>query len=237
MKNLALPTEITSEKNSIDNSEKISRKVSFADDNGYQLEKVIIIDFSDVPPVLTSPRVIELLSKEFEDEMLRTKWIATFDQPGDHYFPFVRKLEEQCVALERLSLSVDVNRVVGIVKVKDFNGPKSVFVRYTLNNWQSYNDHFSKFAPFLTCTNPLRINTYKFTVDLIKERFEIGTILEFCICYQTSDKEYWDNNNRHNYKIILQAVAINTRNNYVPRVRFQQSPPDEEVDFGETAYW
>ena len=104
--------------------------------------------------------------------------------------------------------------IIGKVLVKNIYYDKRVTLRYTWNNWNTFNEveclWLSNGDSVLPGTN---MDVFHF---LISDTNKIDTVgkLEFCICYVTrNDKErleFWDNNDGNNYKV---EVVMNGFNN------------------------
>lgn len=204
--------KLSPEMNVSDEKSAIRRRVSFADDKGFQLEKILIVNEPpDVPPILRSPIVRELLEKEINNNTVNAFWSPMFKPPPTDYLAFRKKLEQQNVCLENVSVTQDILRIAGSVKVKRLPSTDTVFIRYTTDSWVSYTDEHCKFAPYLSCVGlPENIDTFEFSIKLQSPKLVAGTVFEFCICYKTSENEYWDNNNLQNFKLALQNAQLKT---------------------------
>ena len=116
------------------------------------------------------------------------------------------------IDVNQLSNNIDLKEIIGDFQVKvipiqgskDFtNYPvrvvlknlgyvKDVKVRYTIDNWDSYNEES---LVFNYQTNDLE----HWSVDLKLDEKEINNF-EYVIMYNVNDWTYWDNNYEHNYK-------------------------------------
>ena len=194
------------ELNSIPKASK--KKVSFADDQGCDLTEVRIANEpSDMPPVLR-PDVLEKLEQSLSGELTCSNTDSTctflqtpplmlslinFQQPAADYLSFRGKVERLGVSLENI-MTHDC-RVAGTVKVKNLAYVKTVHIRYTYDDWKTFKDESTQHVIF---TKTL-YETFSFEFDVPKVK---QAVLEFAVCYNADGKEYWDNNDGKNYKVI-----------------------------------
>ena len=76
------------------------------------------------------------------------------------------------------------------------NNPVKLTVRYTTDEWASYCDTT---AIYIGDENE-STNRFAFNIEMEKE-----TTLHFAICCSVNtDTEFWDNNDRKNYSLVLQ---------------------------------
>ena len=75
------------------------------------------------------------------------------------------------------------------------NNPVKLTVRYTTDEWASY---FDLTAIYIGDENE-SANRFAFDIDMEK-----ATTLHFAICCSVNTTEYWDNNDRKNYSLVLQ---------------------------------
>lgn len=110
---------------------------------------------SEVPPFWSHRFLSHLIPSRFYDEVdsctnhtpdnslsVPDSWHPKFEQPARDYVAFRRKLEESNVALENVVIvqKDGTSIAVGTVKVKNLDYHKDVVVRYSLNNWKTFND-------------------------------------------------------------------------------------------------
>jgi protein phosphatase 1 regulatory subunit 3A/B/C/D/E len=202
-------------------SKKIKKKVSFADDCGFELTTIrVLTKSSDVPPIVDySIKMQKLKAKSLTVDRSISKpcstWVVDFKQPAGDYLAFHRKLESTLVALENVFVKNDQRRLIGTVKVKDICYEKSVFVRFTDNEWKSYHDH--------PCTYLSTFDTFQFDFEIPCHDSIHHQRLEFCLCFRTDrGEEYWDNNQGRNYEVINEHLRME-------RNRKRASPNDRTV--------
>ena len=92
-------------------------------------------------------------------------------------------------ALRRHSSSPYTIRAV----VKNLGYEKHVKVRYTLDNWQTYQDVNLSYV-----SSGYGINGELWAVDLDLDQNNLDGF-QFCICYEVNGQTYWDNNFGANY--------------------------------------
>ena len=77
--------------------------------------------------------------------------------------------------------------------VKNLGYEKHVKVRYTLDNWQTYQD-----ADMSYVDSNYGVNGELWSVDLDLDQDNLDGF-QFCICYEVNGQTYWDNNFGANY--------------------------------------
>lgn len=190
------------------------KKVRFADSLGLELISVKHFDDTDMPEVPErilakfprGPLHLNNLDK-FPRAPTRSVFMELqFTNPGT--MPgFEQKVREVKVLLE--TVEADEFSLSGFVRVLNLAFEKSVYLRYSLNNWITCMDSLASYVP-----DSSDGVTDKFSFKIITPTFlESGGTLQFAIKYCVGGAEFWDNNDGTNYK--------------VRRHRFKMSPPRE----------
>ena len=124
------------------------KKVQFADCNGLQLVFVKTItpcssadDFTEED--FNNSRVKQL-SRKHSDRCL-SKYLVSRFIPPLFEVNFSERLQNQRVCLE--SIEGSSSMITGIVSVENLAYVKEVKVRYTLNNWGSFQDIWADYVP------------------------------------------------------------------------------------------
>lgn len=107
---------------------------------------------------------------------------------------------QQRVADHKVSLENVVLReysIFGTVCVANLDFHKNVIVRYTFNQWQSCHD--AK-GIYVSGTSTGKTDTFSFEVPISGVE---GLNVEFCVCFETKEGSFWDNNNGQNYKVLF----------------------------------
>ncbi|XP_005159256.1 protein phosphatase 1 regulatory subunit 3E [Danio rerio] len=210
----SLPTSAERAKLEIARSRSPSsqKKVRFADSLGLDLISVKHFDDTDMPEV--PDRIIDRFKKarafhlnNFDNTSSQSVFMELlFTNPG--CLPdFQDRVSAGKVLLE--SVHADEFCISGVVRVLNLAFEKSVYLRYTLNNWTSYTDILAFYIPHSNDGE-----TDQFSFKIITPTFlEFGGTLQFAIKYCVGGCEFWDNNSGNNYK--------------VRRHRFKISPPRE----------
>lgn len=194
----------------------LRRRVSFADTNGFALEQVRTFvvqpsfDFDDEEDFL--PRKFEVTrpSVGFDDDkdefLLKTaksrfmserRFVPYFTLPwsaGKKGLVFAA-LVDRNVCLESFLINSPW-KISGTILVKNLSYHKRVFIRQTLDKWQTYTDVE---ATFLNNANE---NVDRFGFELqFAFKLPPGTRLELAFGYEVPDGrgQYWDNNCKNNY--------------------------------------
>lgn len=212
----SLPTPIERAKLEISRtrSPTSQKTVRFADSLGLELTSVKHFDDTDMPEV--PDRIIAKFNRsplrldnfdKFPRGPTQSMFMEfQFTNPGT--LPgFKDKVKEVNVLLE--SVEADEFSFSGFVRVLNLAFEKSVYLRYSLNNWITFMDSLASYVP--QSSDGV---TDQFAFKIITPTFlEGGGTLQFAIRYCVGGDEYWDNNNGNNYK--------------VRRHRFKISPPRE----------
>ena len=115
---------------------------------------------------------------------------------------FWDQLRENCVKLE--NVVIDHLKCFATVKVKNLGYEKDVFVRYTLNNWKTYQDLP---AYYLKDSNSGYADTFAFELN-VPDKDEVQEVC-FSIAFRCMEQEFWDNNNNKNYCIRCVPIQVN----------------------------
>lgn len=210
----SLPTSAERAKLEIARSRSPSsqKKVRFADSLGLDLISVKHFDDTDMPEV--PDRIIDRFKKarafhlnNFDNTSSQSVFMELlFTNPG--CLPdFQDRVSAGKVLLE--SVHADEFCISGVVRVLNLAFEKSVYLRYTLNNWTSYTDILAFYIPH---SNDGKTDQFSFKI-ITPTFLEFGGTLQFAIKYCVGGCEFWDNNSGNNYK--------------VRRHRFKISPPRE----------
>uniref|UniRef100_A0A8C5B1B4 CBM21 domain-containing protein n=1 Tax=Gadus morhua TaxID=8049 RepID=A0A8C5B1B4_GADMO len=188
-KSLPTPTERAKLEIARSRSPTSQKTVRFADSLGLELTSVKHFDDADLPQV--PERILAKCQGPLNIHHVGTK------------FP----LREVKVMLE--TFEADEFSLSGVVRVLNLAFEKSVYLRYSLNNWITFMDSLAYYVP-----DSSDGVTDKFSFKIITPTFlEGGGTLQFAIKYCVGGEEFWDNNVGKNYK--------------VRRHRLKMSPPRE----------
>ena len=124
--------------------------------------------------------------------------IASFTQPVD-LVNYRQRLERQKVCLQMANVIEDMT-IRGYVQVINLDFYKNVFVRYSTDEWSTF-DQTS--ATYMINSSEGRIDRFSFT--LFASKLQPGQRLFFAICYQVAGQEFWDNNFDVNY--MFQCIS------------------------------
>ncbi|XP_070576179.1 glycogen-binding subunit 76A-like [Ptychodera flava] len=177
------------------------KSVRFADDLGRQLvQSVQLVKADSGSDIHVPDYVYETLGIYPHDTVPATSTFLKplFLQPCSDYMTFQSRLRANNMTLENAAAS-DLT-IFGTVKVCNIAYQKSVKIRYTLNEWKS---HVDKQATYVTdsCDGPT--DRFSFAITAPTD-MEIGSRVEFAVCYSVKGKEFWDNNDGDNYKFECQ---------------------------------
>lgn len=185
------------------------KSVRFADVMGLDLQSVKHIMNKDEPPVLPRTALKDL--KVGLEEAHRTEgtryMCALFTDPGIAC-DFLERVGTRKIALEKCLVDDHDRTVTGTVRVANVCFNKAVTVRYTMNNWVTFNDIA---ASYVLNSNDRGTDKFAFTITLPMS-MTVGNRLEFALKFAALDtgQSYWDNNFGDNYQIICYAKAVPT---------------------------
>uniref|UniRef100_A0A182R725 CBM21 domain-containing protein n=1 Tax=Anopheles funestus TaxID=62324 RepID=A0A182R725_ANOFN len=153
-------------------------------------------DLTIVPVVeQPMPEIISLGPKA--DRVL----VPLFQQPGA--LPcFLDRVREKQVNLENAAVTDPITlTITGTVRVRNLDFHKSVYVRYTLDNWRSYADLQAVYAE-----NSCDGFSDKFSFTLHGNSVQVGQRIEMAVRFHCRGDQYWDNNYDMNY--VFQCLPI-----------------------------
>ncbi len=104
------------------------------------------------------------------------------------------------VKLVKFRLSND-SKLSGTVMVANLAYHKNIFIRWTDNNWASYQDTM---ASYDDSSEGFSHDWFKFTIDSdsVCKDTDGGVCVELAVAYQVNGMEFWDNNEEKNYTIL-----------------------------------
>lgn len=120
--------------------------------------------------------------------------VPLFQQPGQlpHFLDVVQL---QNVALESAAVTDPICLTIsGVVRVRNLDFHKSVYVRYSLDGWQTYSDLQAEYVPN-TCDG----FSDKFSFTVFGNSMEIGQRIEIALRFSCKGEQFWDNNHGINY--------------------------------------
>ncbi|XP_053548306.1 protein phosphatase 1 regulatory subunit 3C [Bombina bombina] len=197
---LILKKESDSRSNEWNRSKSRNKKqVIFADSKGLSLTSVhVFSEFKDEPSIDFQFGLVDLEDitaglKLHEEKNL----ILGFTQPSADYLQFRNRLQKNLVCLENCSLQE--RSVAGTIKVKNLSYEKTVKVRITFNTWKTFTDVECVYMNNLYGGN--ESDTFSFAVD-VPPNIPNHEKIEFCVCFESKGKIFWDNNDGHNYSVV-----------------------------------
>ncbi|KAI5094064.1 hypothetical protein C0J45_15788 [Silurus meridionalis] len=162
----------------------VRRKVSFAD--AFGLDLVSVKEFDN--------RVESAEGREGEELHLS----CIFRVP-DSDEDLKLRLQQNKLELERIELLPGSTTIRGTVRVLNLSYHKVVYVRTSLDGWQS---HFDKQAEYIPGSSDGETDRFSFLLTLMPPFSTEGVRVEFCLCYETSNGIFWANNGGMNYVLF-----------------------------------
>ncbi|KAM5302933.1 protein phosphatase 1 regulatory subunit 3A [Glossophaga mutica] len=171
-----------------------TRRVSFADTFGLNLVSVKEFDCWDLPSVLTN---FDLRKDIFHPE----EYVLSplFDLTSSK--ELMQQLQEQKVILESAEYLPGSTSMKGIIRVLNISFEKLVYVRMSLDDWQTHYDILAEYVPN-SCDG--ETDQFSFKISLVPPYQKDGSKVQFCIRYETSVGTFWSNNNGTNYILVCQ---------------------------------
>ncbi|NXY40721.1 PPR3A phosphatase, partial [Ceuthmochares aereus] len=186
-------TSASSEEEEADIPSTVARKVSFADAFGFDLVSVKEFNTWEVP---NTGQNDDIDDEVFPQEEYYFSQLFTLPASQEE---LLHKVREQKVLLESVVFLPGITSMNGIIRVLNISFEKMVYVRMTLNNWQSYYDILAEFMPN-SCGS--ETDQFCFKISLVPPYQKDGAKVEFCIRYETSVGTFWANNDDRNYTLI-----------------------------------
>lgn len=181
-------------------SPKTKKKVSFADHRGLALATVkIMTEPSHMPPRLRPDIISSLTQGATAGVTEQPPLVLQFQQPASDYLAFRDRLEHNNLSLENVILR-DYN-VLGTVKVKNISFEKNVFVRCTFDSWETSEDIVATYVANSSKQSGNLFDTFSFEIE-VPTNFDKSKSIQFAVCYDAKNQQYWDSNNGKNYGIV-----------------------------------
>lgn len=196
--------------------------VRFADVLGLDLADVRT--FMDDIPRVPKSAFYDLESRKSElTPSLPTKCLVPmFQQPAGSP-DFLEKVKMNKVCLENAFQSESLS-ITGTVRVLNIEFNKTVYIRYTLDNWENFADLQATYIP-----NSSDVFSDKFSFVLYAHTLDIGQRIEFAIKYNTAGQLFWDSNGGTNYIFqCLNASVPSTQSNLSTAVNRDSNSPEED---------
>lgn len=197
-----------------------NKRVFFADSCGLSLAAVRMFsdeeDQSDLE-LLPSLPGLEITTEDGYSCTVSTCCPGTrlklgFPQPSADFQAFRAKLAKSMVTLENCSVSDHL--LQGTVRVRNVSFQKDVRVRITFDSWRSYQDVACEYLQ-KRFGGP-ETDIFEFEVAVPKV-LDAKRKIEFCLLYLPGGhgEPFWDNNNGHNYTVVVCVSSHLCCGNYV----------------------
>ncbi|XP_037394789.1 uncharacterized protein ppp1r3aa isoform X1 [Pygocentrus nattereri] len=171
----------------------IRRKVSFAD--AFGLELVSVKEFDSTAE--TGPNGLErLLGVEAREENYYLSSLFTVPSSDEELSLL---LQQNKLELESIELMPGSTTIRGIIQVLNLSYQKAVYVRTTLDRWQT---HFDLLAEYIPGSSDGQTDRFSFRLTLVPPFQTDGARVEFCLRYESSAGTFWANNGGTNYVLF-----------------------------------
>ncbi|XP_040210413.1 protein phosphatase 1 regulatory subunit 3E [Rana temporaria] len=203
-------------------SPETRKRVRFADALGLELESVRHFRREDMPQI--PQHVTHRLQRELLEQIggscsskedvswcearhvLSPSWVVepeTLEKQTWERSAWDQQTWDQRVCLQ--NMRCESCFLWGSVRVLDLAYEKRVTVRYTLDGWLSYEETHALYAARLCHGGAGHPSTdlFTFRLPLPTRDQPHHSSLQFAICYQVGDEEFWDNNKGKNYSLNL----------------------------------
>lgn len=175
------------------------RKVSFADAFGLNLVSVKEFDNADSTESYENPPAGRKASQSLE-EFSMSCFFTVPSSPEE----LDQKLREQMVELESIELLPGTATIRGNIRVVNLCYTKSVYVRMSLDRWET---HFDLLTDYVPGSSDLTTDRFTFTYTPVPTLEAEGTRVELCLCYETQLGTFWANNKEMNYVLFCYKKA------------------------------
>ncbi|KAK7150021.1 hypothetical protein R3I94_009363 [Phoxinus phoxinus] len=165
----------------------VRRKVSFADAFGLDLVSVKEYDTRDV----SRPEAGGREGEEYYISCLFTVPVLNQDMEV--------RLQQQKLELERFELLPGSTTIRGIVRVLNLCFHKAVYIRVSLDGWQSHSELLAEYVPG---SSDGETDCFSFLLALTPPFQVEGVRMEFCLRYESDVGTFWDNNGGTNYIVF-----------------------------------
>ncbi|XP_073508051.1 protein phosphatase 1 regulatory subunit 3A [Phyllobates terribilis] len=189
-------SSVSSDDGDLEPPSTVARKVSFADAFGFDLVSVKEFDTWEIPTVTTT---FVMESIQIEEFYLTPSFILP--PVGG----IMERLQVKKVTLEAVDFISGTSSMKGIIRVLNVSFEKQVYVRMSLDSWQSHYDLLAEYVPD-SCNG--ETDQFFFTISLVSPYQKEGARVDFCICYETAVGTFWDNNDGHNYVLTCQKKEL-----------------------------
>ncbi|XP_051546891.1 uncharacterized protein LOC127436652 [Myxocyprinus asiaticus] len=171
----------------------VRRKVSFADAFGLDLVSVKKYDSRDS----RGPDLFGLIGTENrEGEEYHISCLFTVPASDQE---LEMRIQKQKLELESIELFPGSTTIQGIIRVLNICFHKAVYVRTTLDSWQS---HFDLQAEYMPGSSDGETDRFAFQLMLMPPFQAKWTRVEFCLRYESSAGTFWANNGGTNYIVF-----------------------------------
>ncbi|XP_061022329.1 protein phosphatase 1 regulatory subunit 3A [Dama dama] len=172
-----------------------ARRVSFADTFGFNLVSVKEFDSWELP---SGSIDFDLRKDVFhtEEYVLSPQFVLPSSKEE-----LMQQLQVQKAILESTEYPPGSTSMKGIIRVLNISFEKLVYVRMSLDDWQTYYDILAEYIPN-SCDG--ETDQFSFKISLVPPYQKDGSKVEFCIRYETSVGTFWSNNNGTNYVLVCQ---------------------------------
>ncbi|KAM4747288.1 protein phosphatase 1 regulatory subunit 3A [Rhinophrynus dorsalis] len=185
-------SSVSSDEGELEPPSTVARKVSFADAFGFDLVSVKEFDTWEVPAV--SQNLTAEMENNHKEEYFLTPGFTLPSADG-----ILNNLHAKKVILESADFAPNISSMKGIIRVLNVCYEKQIYVRMSLDDWQSYYDLLAEYIPD-SCDGDS--DQFSFNISLVTPYQKEGAKVEFCICYETPVGTFWDNNDGHNYILL-----------------------------------
>lgn len=217
---------------------KLKKKVVFADDKGMSLTQVrVMTEPSNVPPLWNCRFPAEVSQSLIVEPIpVEETWEITFPQPASDYVVFRKRLDYEKLSLENVIVKEAEKLIQGTIKVRNEVYEKEVFVRTSVNDWESHEDSYCTFVSNNSNLEAAYVlyDTFAFSIPLPVKSNKI----EFCVCFKYGGNEYWDNNHHKNYIIEKKFKSVSKPSSSEDFIKMKDNSILQPISkkFAEAAY-
>jgi hypothetical protein len=129
------------------------------------------------------------------------------------------------IRIQRLKLSKDNEKLVGVVAVTNLAYQKLVSVTFTFDSWETKSEIDAEYSSIRTKKHSDGLDRFQFAIDLSDHANLQNKTLILCARYNAAGQEYWDSNGGNNYRVTFTRTRDREWSNFPTSSAQSTLPP------------